>query len=92
MAKTVFRPAEIVHLGTKFMVEAPGGEVEEAVSEALDTDVAEAVDSAEAAVAESQVDSEESSDVEIDQADMSLGGEAVEGDDPDAGPSTSTEA
>ncbi|MEI2698032.1 MAG: transcription termination factor NusA [Microthrixaceae bacterium] len=68
------------------------GEVEEAVSEALDTDVAEAVDSAEAAVAESQVDSEESSDVEIDQADMSLGGEAVEGDDPDAGPSTSTEA
>jgi len=33
MAKTVFRPAEIVHLGTKFMVEAPGGEIEEAVAE-----------------------------------------------------------
>ncbi len=67
-------------------------EVEDAVAEALDTDVAEAVESAEAAVAEAQVDAEESTDVEIDQADMSLGGEAVEGDDPDAGTTPSAEA
>ena len=67
-------------------------EVEEAVAEVLDTDVAEAVESAETAVAEAQVDAEESSDVEIDQADMSLGGEAVEGDDVDAGSTPPTEA
>ena len=35
-------------------------------------------------IAEAQVDAEEAPGVEIDQADMSLGGEAVEGDDPDA--------
>ena len=59
-------------------------EVEEAVAEALDADVAEAVEEADEAIAEAQVDAEESPGVEIDQADMSLGGEAVEGDDPDA--------
>jgi N utilization substance protein A len=63
-------------------------EVEELVVEALEADVAEAVDEAEEAIAEAQVDAEESPEVEIDQADMSLGGEAVEGDDPDAPPSS----
>ena len=58
--------------------------VEELVAEALDADVAEAVDEAEEAIAEAQVDLEESPAAEIDQADMSLGGEAVEGDDPEA--------
>ncbi len=67
-------------------------EVEEAVSEALDGDIAAAVDSAESAVAEAQVDAEESPEVEVDQADMSLGGEAVEGDDPDAEPASPAEA
>jgi N utilization substance protein A len=59
-------------------------EVEEAVAEVLDADVTEAVEEAEEAVAEAQVDAEESPAAEIDQSDMSLGGEAVEGDDPDA--------
>jgi N utilization substance protein A len=59
-------------------------EVEELVVEALEADVAEAVDDAEEAIAEAQVDAEESPALEIDQADMSLGGEAVEGDDPEA--------
>ena len=59
-------------------------EVEDEVAEVLDTDVAEAVDEADEAIAEAQVDAEESDEVEIDQADMSLGGEAVEGDDPEA--------
>ncbi len=60
------------------------GEVEEEVAEALDADVAEAVDEADEAIAEAQVDAEESAELQIDQADMSLGGEAVEGDDPEA--------
>jgi N utilization substance protein A len=59
-------------------------EVEELVVEALEADVAAAVDDAEEAIAEAQVDAEESPALEIDQADMSLGGEAVEGDDPEA--------
>jgi len=56
--------------------------VEGEVAEALDTDVADAVDEADEAIATAQVDAEESSGAEIDQSDMSLGGEAVEGDDP----------
>jgi N utilization substance protein A len=69
-------------------------EVEEQVAEALDADVAEAVDEASEAIAEAEVDAEESSPLEIDQSDMSLGGEAVEGDDPEApadGPDTESE-
>jgi N utilization substance protein A len=57
-------------------------EVEEEVAEALDTDVAEAVEEASEAIAAAEVDAEESGSAEIDQSDMSLGGEAVEGDDP----------
>jgi N utilization substance protein A len=58
--------------------------VEELVAEVLEADVAEAVEEAEEAIAEAQVDLEEAPAAEIDQADMSLGGEAVEGDDPEA--------
>jgi N utilization substance protein A len=65
---------------------AAAEDVEEQVAEALESDVAEAVDAADEAIAEAQVDDEESTELEIDQADMSLGGEAVEGDGPDAGP------
>jgi N utilization substance protein A len=66
-------------------------EVEGEVAEALDTDVAEAVEEADEAIAEAQVDAEEAAEVEIDQADMSLGGEAVEGDDPEAPPAAPAE-
>jgi N utilization substance protein A len=66
-------------------------EVEEVVAEALDADVAEAVEEADEAIAEAQVDVEESPALEIDQADMSLGGEAVEGDDPEASAADSAE-
>ena len=70
-------------------------EVEDEVAEALDTDVAEAVEEADEAIATAQVDAEESSGAEIDQSDMSLGGEAVEGDgpletDPDPTPDVET--
>jgi N utilization substance protein A len=66
-------------------------EVEGEVAEVLDTDVAEAVEEADEAIAEAQVDAEEAAEVEIDQADMSLGGEAVEGDDPEAPPAAPAE-
>jgi len=70
-------------------------EVEDEVAEALDTDVVEAVEEADEAIATAQVDAEESSGAEIDQSDMSLGGEAVEGDgpletDPDPTPDVET--